>query len=140
VRLVYTNGVGLIVAHNAGAAFSLKYHLVWCPKYRRAVLTGSVAERLKALLSEKAAHVNAILHVMQIMPDHVHLFVETPPTCAPASLAGLLKGYPSRALRCEVRHLRDRLPALWSRSSDIGTIGHVSEPTVRRYIAAQRGR
>ncbi len=126
-------------ARSAGAVFSLKYHLVWCPKYRRPVLTGSVAKRLKALLVEKAAHVNATLHALQVMPDHVHLFVETQTTCSPVHLAGWLKGYTSHALRAEFGHLRRCLPVLWSRSYYIGTVGHVSESTVRRYIEAQRG-
>lgn len=131
--------MGVQTARSAGAVFSLKYHLVWCPKYRRPVLVGAVAERLTSLLAEKAAQVNAIVHVLRVMPDHVHLFVETDPTCPPARLTGWLKGYTSHALRAEFGRLRCRFPALWSRSYYIGTVGHVSESTVRRYIEAQRG-
>ena len=101
---------------------------------------GTVAERLRTLLIKKAGQVQATLHVMEIMPDHVHLFVETLPTCSPARLVGWLKGSTSRVLRAEFGSLRYRFPALWSRSDSIGTVGHVSEQTVRRYIAAQKGR
>ncbi len=132
-------GVGIQVARNRSTAFSLKYHLVWCPKFRRPVLTGAVAERPKALLAEKAAQVNATLRVLSVMPEHVHLFVETHPTGSPARLAGRLKGYTSHAVRAEFGHLRCRLPALWSRRYDIGTVGHVSESTVRRSMEAHRG-
>ncbi len=131
--------MGVQTARSAGAVFSLKYHLVWCPKYRRPVLVGAVAERLKSVLTEKAAQVNTIVHVLHVMPDHVHLLAETRPTCPPARLAGWLKGYPSYALRAEFGHLRRRLPVLWSPSYYIGTVGHVSESTVRRSIEAQRG-
>jgi REP element-mobilizing transposase RayT len=49
-------------ARNAGAVFSLKYHLVFCPKYRKAVLLGPVAERLKVLLATKATKLHVMLH------------------------------------------------------------------------------
>lgn len=50
--------------HNAGAVFSLKYHLVWCPKYRKKVLTGPVEARLKELLAEKATEMGATIHAL----------------------------------------------------------------------------
>jgi putative transposase len=124
-------------ARNAGAVFSLKYHLVWCPKYRRPVLVGDVAVRLKALLTEKAAEMGATLHALEVLPDHVHLFVESDPTRAPANIAAQFKGYTSRVLRQEFGSLRSRLPTLWSRSYFVSTVGHVSESTVKRYIETQ---
>jgi putative transposase len=125
---------------NTGAVFSLKYHVVWCPKYRRGVLVGDVAERLEALLRQKAIDEGLLVHALEVMPDHVHLFVESDPTWAPAAIVGRLKGYTSHVLRDEFPHLRSRLPTLWSRSYYAGTVGHVSEATVRRYIEAQKGR
>ncbi len=131
--------MGTQTASSAGAVVSLKSHLVWGPTYRRPVLVGAVAARLTSLLAEKAGQSNAILHVLSVMPDHVALLVETPPPCSPARLAGWLNGDTSRALRSECGPLRDRPPALWSRSDSIGTVGHVAESTVRRSIEAQRG-
>jgi putative transposase len=127
-------------ARNAGAVFSLKYHLVFCPKYRKAVLQGLVASRLKELLAEKAAGLQVTLHTLEVMPDHVHLFMESDPGMAPGKLAAQFKGYTSRILRQEFQHLRSQLPSLWSRSYYVGSIGHVSEATVRRYIETQKGR
>lgn len=127
-------------ARNAGAVFSLKYHLVFCPKYRKRVLGGPVEARLKELLFEKAQELSLTLHTLEIMPDHVHLFVESDPGIAPAKIAAQLKGYTSRVLRQEFRHLRSQLPSLWSRSYYIGSVGHVSEATVRRYIENQKAR
>ena len=60
-------------AKNAGAVFSLKYHVVWCPKYRGPVLTPPVDERLKALLAEIAAEHGMTIQAAEVMPDHVHL-------------------------------------------------------------------
>lgn len=126
-------------AKNAGAVFSLKVHLVWCPKYRRQVLTDAVAARLDALLRAKAAELEMIVHALEIMPDHVHLFLEFDPRWSVAEIVNRLKGYTSRVLRQEFVSLRTRLPTLWSRSYYAGTIGHVSERTVRAYIEAQKG-
>jgi len=127
-------------ARNAGAVFSLKYHLVFCPKYRKPVLVDAVAERLKALLHGKAEELNVTLHTLEVMPDHVHMFVESDPGMAPAKLAAQFKGSTARRLRQEFRHLRSQLPSLWSRSYYIGSVGHVSDATVRRYIESQKGR
>ena len=127
-------------ARNAGAVFSLKYHLVFCPKYRKAVLLGPVAERLKTLLATTAQELKVTLHILEVMPDHVHMVVESDPGIAPAKLAAQFKGDTSCLLRQEFRHLRSQLPSLWSRSYYIGSVGHVSEATVRRYIENQKGR
>lgn len=125
---------------NAGSVYSLKYHVVWCPKYRRPVLVGQVADDLKALLHEKAEVLGAEIHSLEVMPDHVHLFVVSDPTLPVQFLVNQFKGYTSRILRDRYPDLRSRLPALWSRSYYAGTVGHVSEETVRRYIEAQKGR
>ena len=126
-------------AKNAGAVFSLKFHIVWCPKYRRPVLAGRVDERLKELLTEVATEHGMTIHAVEVMPDHVHLFVEADPTLCVAEIVNRLKGRTSRILRQEFPSLRSRLPTLWSRSYFAATVGAVSEGTVRRYIEAQKG-
>jgi putative transposase len=123
-----------------GAAFSVKYHIVWCPKYRKRVLIDPVDTRLKALLYEIAENIGTVIQAMEVMPDHVHLFVEADATRAPAELANRFKGATSRLLREEFPHLRRVLPCLWSRSYFVGTVGHVSDATVRKYIAMQKVR
>jgi putative transposase len=125
---------------NAGVVFTLKVHLVWCPKYRYPVLTGPVADRLRELLATKAAALDATIEALEVLPDHVHLCVTYPPIYAVAHLVNQFKGYTSRVLRQEFPSLRSRLPSLWSRAYYAGSVGHVSDATVRRYIAAQKGR
>ena len=126
-------------AKNAGAVFSLKYHLVWCPKYRRPVLTSPVDLRLKELVAEIASEHGMTIHAAEVMPDHVHLFVESDPTLCVAEIANRFKGRTSHVLRGEFPFLRSRLPTLWSRSYFAATVGAVSEATIRRYIEAQKG-
>jgi putative transposase len=125
---------------NAGAACSLRYHIVWCPKFRRPVLVDAVADRLRGLLTEKSAELGMEIQALEVMPDHVHLFVESDPTRCVAEIVNRLKGYTSRTLREEFPSLRSRLPTLWSRSYYAGSVGHVSAATVERYIASQKGK
>lgn len=125
---------------NSSAVFSLKYHLVWCPKYRRSVLVGKVKIRLNTLLLEVAKENDWEIHTCEIMPDHVHLFVETDPTASPAGVVNAFKGRTSRLLRQEFTELRTRIPTLWTRSYYAGTVGQVSETTVRKYIEEQTGK
>ena len=122
------------------SVFNLSYHIVWCPKYRRPVLTGPVDVRLRELLAEKTAELDMTIHAIEIMPDHVHLFVSSDPTRCVAEIVNRLKGASSRILRGEFPRLKSRLPTLWSRSYYAGTVGHVSEATVKKYIANQKGR
>lgn len=71
------------------------------------------------------------------MPDHVHTFVVSDPTRAPAHLAAQFKGFTSHVLRREFPHLRSRLPTLWSRSYFIASTGAVSAATIKRYLETQ---
>jgi putative transposase len=123
---------------NAGAVFTLKYHLVWCPKYRKSILGGELAKRLKEVLHVKARELEIVIEALAIELDHVHMFVNCDPTLAPAQVAAQFKGFTSRVLREEFPWLKSRLPSLWSRSYFIATVGHVSEATVKKYIANQK--
>lgn len=125
---------------NQGSVFSLKYHFVWCPKYRMNVLVGDVEKRLRELLFEKATENGLTVEALEIMPDHVHIFIASDPTEAPQRIANQLKGYTSRILRKEFPHLRSKMPTLWSRSYYVGSVGYVSEETVKNHIESQKTR
>ena len=86
--------------------FNVNYHLIWCPKYRRKVLVGEIESRLKELLLEKSGMISIDLKSMEIMPDHVHLFVQSSPIYAIHYIVNQLKGYTSRILRAEFKHLK----------------------------------
>ena len=122
------------------AVYNIGYHLIWCPKYRRKVLTGEVEIELRRLLIEKAESVGVTIASMEIMPDHVHLFVKAPPTLAPHYIVQQLKGVTSRRLREMFPRLRSRIPTLWTRSYYCESVGHISEDAVRQYIEDQKNR
>lgn len=91
------------------------------------------------MLSDVASERGMTMHAMEVMPDHVHLFIEADPTLCVAEIVNRLKGRSSRVLRQEFQSLRTRLPTLWSRSYFAATVGAVSEATIKRYIEAQKG-
>ena len=111
---------------------------MWCPKYRRKVLVEDVESRLRILLEEKAQELGLSIKAMEIMPDHVHLFVQCPPTLAPHYIVQQLKGITSRKLRQEFPSLKSRLPSLWTRSYYCGSVGYVSESAIQKYIEEQK--
>ena len=120
------------------SVFNVGYHLIWCPKYRRNVLVGSVETRLKELFVQKAGELGTSIEKMEVMPDHVHLFVKADPTMSPHFIVQQLKGYTSRTLRQEFPTLRSRLPTLWTRSYYVESVGHISESVIKKYIEDQK--
>ena len=95
---------------NAGSVFSLKYHLVWCPKYRRKVLTGEIAEELRSLLYQKAQELDVTIEALEIMPDHVDLFIESDATEPQQLLGKQFKGYTCRVYRRAVTQVSPSQP------------------------------
>ena len=77
---------------------------------------------------------------MEVMPDHVHIFIEGKPSYEPQFIVNQLKGYTSRILRGRHQWLRSRLPTLWTRSYYIGSAGSVSAASIQKYIESQKGK
>jgi REP element-mobilizing transposase RayT len=75
--------------------YSAKYHLIWCPKYRRRVLVGGVDQRLKVIVGDVAAEIGAEVIEAEVMPDRGHLLAEVPPTVPLSRFVGLAKGQSS---------------------------------------------
>ena len=103
------------------------------------MLTDKIAKRLNILIKNKAKELNSNVLTLQIMPDHVHLFIQAKPIISPNSLIGQIKGYTSRTLRQEFPELRSRLPTLWTRSYFVSTHGNVSDEMIQKYIEEQKG-
>ncbi len=119
--------------------YSCQYHVIFCPKYRRKVLNGAVAERLKALILEKQEQYGYTVMEQEVMPDHVHLLLDVDPRVGVDSVVAKIKGYTSHELRQEFPWLKGRLPSLWTRSRFISTVGAVTLEVVQAYIADQKG-
>lgn len=122
--------------HNKGCVVSLRYHVIWIPRRRRKVLVNDVAKRLIALLYEKAPEIAVEILHLAVEPDHLHLFIDTPQDLSISQIVFRLKGYTSRILRREFKHLQ-RMPSMWTTSFFASTAGAVSEQTIAKYIDAQ---
>lgn len=123
---------------NRNVVYSCKYHVVWCPKYRRRVLVNGVDGRLKDIIREVCAEIHADLIEMEVMPDHVHLLVEVDPQYGIHRAVRLIKGRSSRLLRDEYPWLKSRLPTLWTNSYFVSTVGGAPLKTIRQYIENQK--
>ena len=119
--------------------YNLGYHLVWCPNYRKAILTEDVAAGLEAELRRLCQMNRWTLHTLAIQPDYVHLFLSAPPAIAPSQIANTLKGASARTLFKQHPELKQDLWGghLWSRSFYVGSVGDMSEDVIRRYLEAQ---
>jgi putative transposase len=122
--------------------YSIAYHFVWIPKYRRKILTGEVQKATKDLLNECSQRHGLALLALETDIDHVHVFVSAPPRFSPAQIANLLKGYTSRYLRQQFPHLKKVCGTdhLWTQAYYVGTAGAVSAETIRRYISECQGK
>ena len=112
------------------------YHVVWCPKYRKAVLTGNIPVVLEQTLRDVCSERGWDISALEIQPDHIHLFVSIPPAVAVADAVKILKGVSARKLFAEFPELKNTLwgGSLWAPSYYVGTAGNVSAETIQRYI------
>ena len=123
---------------NRNVVYSCKYHVVWCPKYRRKVLTGEIEARLKELIVETAKGTNADVIEMEVMPDHVHLLIEVDPQYGINKAVRHIKGVSSHALRSEFPSLKSRLPTLSTNSYFVSTVGGAPLSAIKQYIENQK--
>ena len=123
---------------NKNIVYSCKYHVVWCPKYRRSVLVDGVDERLKELIAESCDHLNVDIIKMEIMPDHVHLLIDVDPQLGIHKVVKRTKGYSSQILREEFPWLKSRIPSLWTNSYFVSTVGGAPPSVIKQYIENQK--
>jgi len=123
---------------NNNITYFCKYHVVWCPKYRRDVLVGDVEKRLKTIIADVCQKRDAELIELETMPDHVHLLVEVDPQYGIHRLIKEIKGLSSRLLRSEFKHLTTRMPTLWTNSYFVSTVGGAPLSVIKQYIENQK--
>lgn len=141
------------VKHNNNVTYRCHYHVVWCPKYRRKVITsldptlhnppidgdpGPVDERLKQIIRDVCDETGSELLELETMPDHVHLLVDCDPQYGINRLIRLIKGRTSRYLRREFPSLKRRIPTLWTNRYFVAAVGGAPLTIVKQYIENQR--
>ncbi|QKE41744.1 MAG: IS200/IS605 family transposase [Ferrovum myxofaciens] len=123
---------------NLNVVYSCKYHVIWCPKYRRSVLVKGVDVRLKEIIQDVATEYKCEILELEVMPDHVHLLVEVDPQFGIHRLIKLMKGRSSKLIREEFKWIKSRLPTLWTNSYFVSTIGGAPLEVVKQYIEQQK--
>jgi len=125
------------VRSNNSVVYACRYHVVWCPKYRRAVLRDGIEARLVELIREEVAAVDGQLVGVSVQPDQVHMLVGVDPQFGVHRLVKQVKGRSSHVLRSEYPHLRSRMNTLWTNSYYVATAGGAPLATIKRYIEQQ---
>ena len=128
----------IIYKSNKNIVYSCKYHVVWCPKYRRKVLINGVDLRLKELIKSVADEIHVDVIEIEIMPNHVHILLEVDPQYGIHKAIKAIKGRTSRVLRQEFPWLRSRLPTLWTNSYFCSTVGGAPLSVIKQYIENQK--
>lgn len=123
---------------NNNVVYSCKYHVVWCPKYRRKVLVDGVDERLKQICNDVATELQFDIIEMEVMPDYVHMLVEVDPQFGIHRAVKRMKGRSSHDLRQEFTWLRSRIPCLWTNSYFVSTVGGAPLDVVKSYMESQK--
>src|SRR6056297_2586145 len=128
------------LTHARTCVYNVNYHIVWSVKYRRNVLKGGVEKRFKDVITKVADDKEFIIQTMEVMPDHVHLFVSAHPKISPSYIVKMAKGITGRLLLKEFDNLKQQLYKghLWNKSYYIETVGNISEESVKQYIENQK--
>ncbi len=120
--------------------YSCQYHVLFCTKWRRKVLSAPIAAHLRTLVEEKQEAFGYRVGGVDVAADHVHLLLEVPPEVGVRSVVGRIKGHTSHVLRETYPELRSRLPTLWTRVSLISTMGNVALNDIESFLEEQRRR
>lgn len=121
--------------------YLIQYHIIWFPKFRFSVLQGNADITLKQILQKICDDYGYKIKALEVMPDHIHIFVDVPQTIAPCDVVRTLKSISAIELLKafpELKHFYARCGVLWSRGYFVSTVGHISEDTVIKYIEEQK--
>ena len=118
-----------------------QYHFIWCPTIRYAILGEGTDNTLKQILTDICTEYGYNIKALEVMPDHVHIFIDCPQTAAPSDIARTLKS--NSAIRMlqtypQLKQFYSHYGVLWSRGYFVSTIEHISEETIRKYIQEQK--
>lgn len=123
---------------NSNIVYCCKFHVIFCPKYRRKVLVDGVDIRFKEILAEVATELAFNVEEVEVMPDHVHILIDCDPQFGIHQIIKRIKGRSSKMLRDEFPWLKSRIPTLWTNSYFVATIGGAPLEVIKKYIADQK--
>jgi len=119
--------------------YELHYHFVFITKYRKRVLKGDVAKRVRELIREICGAEDVVIVKGHVSADHVHLLLSMPPQVSPSRIMQAVKGKSSHHLVREFRVLQREFWGrhLWARGYFACTTGNVTDEVIKQYIETQ---
>ena len=126
--------------YGRGYVYSLQYHLVWCTKYRKKVLTDGLDTECKEMLQKLAEEYRFQILAMEVMPDHIHLLVDCKPQFFISDMIKIMKGNLARQMFLVHPELKQKLWGghLWNPSYCAVTVSDRSREQVLAYIERQK--
>ena len=130
-----------MIIHEEGYVYNFNFYLVFVTKYRRKIFdTQEKVNTMKAILQRQATISKVTVSQLEVMPDHVHMFIEFDPRLMLHKVVKQFKGKSSHILREEFPFLKSSMPSLWTRSYLSCSVGHISEDVIKEYIESQQRR
>ena len=129
------------IKRTSHAVYDLKYHMVWIPKYRKMILKGDLAKRLKVVFQEIAERYEFEIDTMEVKDDHVHLFLSAPPRYSPAKIVQIMKSISAKMVFKQFPEVKKELwgGEFWSDGYFVRSVGDkVTSEVIRRYIKYQQ--
>ena len=124
------------MSKTSSCVYNINYHIVWCPKYRKPILTGKIKDFIEEQIHTISETKNYEILELKVMPDHIHLFISASPTESPTGIVKIFKGVSGlRLFKIHPELKKDCWDGhIWSPSYYIGTAGNVSAKTIQDYI------
>jgi len=124
----------------SSAVYNINYHIVWCPKYRKKILTGEIKEFLEDVIHTIAYSHGWTIKELKIMPNHIHLIIEAQPFISPTDIVKIIKGTTTKMVFKRFPELKKKefwRSGLWSPSYYVGTLGDTSLEVALKYLEKQ---
>lgn len=131
----------MVLRQAAHSKHDLKYHFVWCPKYRKMVLSGNIGRYTARIIYEIAERYDFEIIELAVMNDHIHMFVSAGPDMSPAQLVQIVKSITGKELFRKFPSIKQKLwgGALWERGYFVMSSGTVTtDEMIQKYIKEQR--
>ena len=129
------------LTYGRGYVYSLQYHVVWCVKYRRKVITPNIEASLMTIIQKIAKDNDFEILEVNTDKDHIHLLINCSPQHYIPNMLKALKGVSARLLMKEYGNsLKEKLWGghMWNPSYFVATVSENTEDQIRKYIQRQK--
>jgi len=123
----------------AQTRYDLRYHFVWCPRYRKRVLEGEIAHRIEGMI-KFAAQVNEWeIYELAVQIDHVHLYIGAAPKWSPSQMMRVIKGGTSKKIREQFPDLDEVYwgATFWADGFMVKSVGEINDKVISAYVRNQ---